>query len=379
MYDILVVGCGPAGASLALLAAKEGFKVLVVERKRGIEEPTICGEFLPDFSLISRAFPEDFHLATEFLRKAFYSDEVTVNEIEHVLIDLCGRRKILDVKGKVISRKKAVSKLIEEARSLGAEVLLSTKYVGSKISGDEITSLLKGRKKILERSSIVVGADGFPSRVSRVFRLNNTVEKEDLACASVQLARGEHPEDLVYMGFHKRLSPGGYNWVIPRGDQTLSVGVGVRISYGADLRGCHLQFLKERKLRGFTQIYGKLLPVGGIFRNLANNFSMLIGDAAGLVMPVNGGGIPTAVVSSFIAAMSLKEWFDEPQKASTSFRNSMLSCFEGTFEVALRARKIADFLMKHELFPLLWAIPSSVLRGVIALDRSSIGYKLLNF
>ncbi len=378
MYDILIVGCGPAGASLASLVAKEGFKVLVIERKREIEEPTICGEFLPDFSLIRKAFPDEFRSATEFMRRSFYSDEFTLNETDWVVIDLSGKEKTLNLKGKIISRKKAVSQLIETAKNHGAEIYLSTSYVGSKISNGRVISSLKGKIKSLEESRIVVGADGFPSRVARSMDLKNTVKNEDLAHVTVQLAEGSYSERSIYMGFYMDFSPGGYAWVIPKGNGIFSVGVGARDSYRVNLRDCHDKFLRKMGLKGVGQIFGKALPVGGIFKNIANSFSLLIGDAAGLVMPVNGGGIPTAAVSSFIAAMTLKKWFEGPQEASKLFKNSMINCFERTFNVALRARKIVDLLMRHELLSLLWIIPPGMLRGVIALDKSSFGYKLLD-
>ncbi|GEM_PF-2568514 len=379
MYDLLIVGCGPAGASLASLAAKEGFKVLVVDRKKGIEEPTICGEFLPDFSLIRKAFPEEFYSATEFMRKSFYSDELTLHETDQVIVDLSGREKMLDLKGKVISRKKAISRLIKIAKGNGAELYLSTSYIGSKVSDSKVVSLLRGKKEFLEWSRIIIGADGFPSRVSRSMGLNNKVKGDDLAYVTVQLAKGDYPDNSVYMGFYNEFSPGGYAWVIPRGRDLLSVGVGVRDSYGVNIRSCHDQFMRKRGLEGLGQIYGKALPVGGIFKNLANSFSLLIGDAAGLVMPVNGGGIPTAAVSSFIAFIALKKWFEDPREASSLFKSSMIKCFERTFNVALRARKIVDLLMKYKLLSLLWIVPSKMIRGVIALDKSSFSYKLLDF
>ncbi len=380
MYDVLIVGCGPAGASLASLASREGFKVLVVEKKAGVEDPTICGEFLPDFSLIRRAFPEEFHSAMEFLKESFYDEEFTLNETEEIVIDFNGRRKRLKLEGKVISRKRAVSKLIKVATNHGGKLLLSTSYIGSKISSNgEVVSLLRGEKEFSVKSGIVVGADGFPSRVSISLGLNNEVKGEDLAYVTVQLARGVHPEDSVYMGFYNNISPGGYAWIIPRGNGCFGVGVGARYSYGANIRRCHEIFLKKVGLKGLGQIYGKALPVGGIFKNLANSFSLLVGDAAGLVMPVNGGGIPTAAVSSFIAAKALESWFEEPTTASIQFRRSMIKCFKDTLDVALRARKIADELMKHGLTSLLWTIPSSILKGVIALDKSSLGYKLLSY
>ena len=46
-YDVLVVGAGPAGTSAAGEAAKQGARVLLVERKRTVGQPVQCAEFIP--------------------------------------------------------------------------------------------------------------------------------------------------------------------------------------------------------------------------------------------------------------------------------------------------------------------------------------------
>ncbi len=380
MYDILIVGCGPAGASLGFLMAKEGFKVLIVERKREIEEPTICGEFLPEFSVIKRAFSERFNSALDFLRDNFYRDEFILNDTSQITLDFCGRRRELNLKGKVISRKKVVSMLVEMVEGFGAEIMLSTSYIRS-IEGqskDKVISLLRGKGNRFEKSSLLVGADGFPSRVSRSMRLKNRIEGKDIAYVTVQLAKGRHQSDSIYMGFYKNFAPGGYAWVIPRGNGLLKVGVGLRKNYGLNVMRCHEVFLKKLGFEGLGQVLGKALPVGGLFKRISGPNCLLVGDAAGLVMPVNGGGIPTAVISSFIAANVLKNWFEDPFSSSELFKNLMMECFGRTFKVALRARTVFDFFTELGMLGLIALLPIQAIGGIISLDRSSLGFKLLD-
>ncbi len=45
--DVLVIGCGPAGASAALQAARRGCAVIAVDRKREPGKPVQCAEFVP--------------------------------------------------------------------------------------------------------------------------------------------------------------------------------------------------------------------------------------------------------------------------------------------------------------------------------------------
>lgn len=41
MYDLIIVGCGPAGMTAAIYALRDGKKVLILEKE------TIGGRFLP--------------------------------------------------------------------------------------------------------------------------------------------------------------------------------------------------------------------------------------------------------------------------------------------------------------------------------------------
>ncbi|HSQ05819.1 MAG TPA: FAD-dependent oxidoreductase, partial [Burkholderiales bacterium] len=45
VYDALVIGGGPAGATATLLLAREGWSVAVVERER-FPRHKVCGEFI---------------------------------------------------------------------------------------------------------------------------------------------------------------------------------------------------------------------------------------------------------------------------------------------------------------------------------------------
>ena len=55
--DILVVGSGPAGSTVARYAAEKGVQVTFIERRHEVGVPVRCGEFLPDVDEIRTMFP----------------------------------------------------------------------------------------------------------------------------------------------------------------------------------------------------------------------------------------------------------------------------------------------------------------------------------
>ncbi|MDA0716234.1 MAG: hypothetical protein O3A74_06720, partial [archaeon] len=54
-------------------------------------------------------------------------------------------------------------------------------------------------------------------------------------------------------------------------------------------------------------IGGGWIPMGGPVPTMVSGNILAIGDAAGLVMPSNGGGISQAIISGYFAAQSIQE------------------------------------------------------------------------
>ena len=46
---MIVVGCGPAGATAARVAAKRGLSVMIVDRRRSVGTPPGCAGYVPSW------------------------------------------------------------------------------------------------------------------------------------------------------------------------------------------------------------------------------------------------------------------------------------------------------------------------------------------
>jgi flavin-dependent dehydrogenase len=101
----------------------------------------------------------------------------------------------------------------------------------------------------------------------------------------------------------------GYIWVFPGKDFT-NIGIGSEIKYGSKLKLLLDSFI----LSEFPQInlvfpYAAMLPSAGtpdfFDINCSSNNWMLIGDAAGHVDPISGGGIFYALWGARLAAQAI--------------------------------------------------------------------------
>ncbi|MFQ6135500.1 MAG: FAD-dependent monooxygenase, partial [Nitrososphaerales archaeon] len=151
------------------------------------------------------------------------------------------------------------------------------------------------------RAKVVIGADGYNSMVARNLGVNEKSEPIPTVQYTMVNCRLEHPDSVrFYLG--NEIAPKGYAWIFPKGEKLTEVGVGVR---GAPAKQYLDKFVKlfEKELgRGQVIDYrGAPVPIGGIIKQNILDGAILIGDAAGMVIPLTGAGIHSSVASGLLA------------------------------------------------------------------------------
>jgi len=101
----------------------------------------------------------------------------------------------------------------------------------------------------------------------------------------------KHPESVrFYLG--NNVAPKGYAWIFPKTDSIAEVGIGVR---GATAKVYLDKFVKQHEDElGEAKIIdyrGAPVPIGGLISEAAKDNILLVGDAAGTVVPFTGAGI----------------------------------------------------------------------------------------
>ncbi len=319
--DILVVGLGPAGACAAEAAARAGARVIAIDRKAEAGVPVQCAEFVP-----AALGGETAAVETECQPIA-----AMLTSVEDEAPELTQ-----DFRGRMVDRARFDAALVARAAEAGADCRFGVSL--SRLSDDGIATLSDGAHIEVK---IIIGADGPRSRVGRAIGAINQ-ELVETRQITVPLAAPHEATDI----FLSSDIPGGYGWLFPKGD-VANLGLGVTPEHRAKLKSL-LENLRQRlimetrigeEILGHT---GGAIPVGGMNAArgmLGNTLVLLAGDAAGLVNPVTGAGIPAAVISGRMAGEAAASFLAGEKDAGNEYAEDLDDLFGASLARALARRR----------------------------------------
>ncbi len=296
-YDIIVVGAGPAGSMAARFAAEQGVSVLMLEKDRDVGYPVRCGE------AISRAGVEEFIDSDErWIRAHINKFAMIAPDETEVVVQFDSKDE-----GYILERKIFDYELAKSAAKEGVQILTRAYVNGLLFENDKACGVKyehQGEQKEL-KAKIVIAADGVESRVGRWAGLTTYIDFRDMeCCVQITASNININQDTLYFYFGKNVSPQGYFWVFPKGDDTANIGVGVSGMIGKN-RSAH-SFLNSFMQKHYpnapvlTTIAGGVPSTPGLEKISAPGIA-LIGDAARQVNPLSGGGIASGMIGGSIA------------------------------------------------------------------------------
>jgi geranylgeranyl reductase len=292
MYDVVVVGGGPSGATAAEDLVRSGHSVALLDREGRIKP---CGGAIPPRLM------QDFDIG---------DDQLLAKVNTARMISPTGRHVDIPIENGfvgMVDRKDFDPFLRARAIAAGATYFTGT-FV--KIERPNGTPVVFYRDKATQEThelpcKLVIGADGAKSRVG--LAEVKDADKVPLVFAYHEIIKAPAKTDIydpvrcdvIYDG---AISPDFYGWVFPHGDSA-SVGMGSELSSvnlkqaTADLRAAsglaECETLRKE---------GAPIPLKPLDRWDNGQDVVLAGDAAGVVAPSSGEGIYYAMVGGRVAA-----------------------------------------------------------------------------
>lgn len=293
-YDVLIVGGGPAGSTLAYCLKHTGLKIGILDRKSFPRQKICAGWVTPEVMRLLNIDLEDYS-KTRVLQKirgfkisqlgqkqveSFYpGDPVSYGirriEFDHYLLQRCGAELILG---------EALKKMDKNDEGW----LVNERYP----------------------AKLVVGAGGHGCPVARAIGSKNGTEllvaaqEAEFEMNDCQKEHCTIREDIPELFFTPDLK--GYGWVFRKGDY-LNIGLGredkSRLSSHVKAF-CDYLILQGKIPDNISAKYNGhayLLYHHAVRKMVADNV-LLIGDSVGLAYPKSGEGIRPAVESAIMAA-----------------------------------------------------------------------------
>ncbi|MFI6345673.1 geranylgeranyl reductase family protein [Streptomyces sp. NPDC050560] len=296
VWDVVVVGAGPAGAGAAYAAAVTGRRVLLLE-KADLPRYKTCGGGI--IGPTRDSLPPGFELP---LRDR-------VNAVTFTLDGRYGRtRRSKHMLFGLVNRPEFDQRLVEHAQKAGAELRTGATVSRVEQHGPAVPDrrtaavVLSSGETLLART--VVGADGSASRIGA--HVGVKMDQVDLGLEAEIPVPSTVAEDwagrvLIDWG----PLPGSYGWVFPKGD-TLTVGVISARGEGAATKRYLEDFVARLGLSGFEPSVssGHLTRCRADDSPLSRGRVLVCGDAAGLLEPWTREGISFALRSGRLAG----EW-----------------------------------------------------------------------
>lgn len=335
--DLAIVGAGFAGLAAARAAAARGLKTVVLEAKPEIGARLHTTGIFTKEALEVLPLPDDLALRVEGVRligPSRKSVDLFAPDYYFATTDTAGVLKWM----------------AREAEAAGADIRAGAKLTGG---GRDRDGVVLQTTQASYRARWVIGADGAHSRAARVFGLGRN--KRFLVGLEREYARADNLDPrFLHCFLDSGLAPGYIAWAAPAPG---FIQVGLAVSHG---RKPDIERFVAVALERFgidaadeTERRAGVIPCGGMVRPWAGDRVTLIGDAAGMVSPMTGGGIHAALEvgrrAGLAAAACLRDGAPEPQVA--------LKPHVPRFGLKIAMRRALDIAPANPLFDLALSTP----------------------
>ncbi len=321
--EVIIVGAGPAGSSLAIRLARSGRDVLIVERSRFPRDKP-CGDSVNPGALaeLGRLGLKE-RLQRELRPKPLRGWRVEAPDGAAFAAEFGAREDGAAVEGWAVRRRDFDAALLDEALRAGARVRYGLRVFDLLRDGDRTSGVVvrEGLAVHEMRASFVVGADGLRSVVQRRLALSSRPARLFKVALVGHLMGGNGVGAFGELrvrngrtcGYASLRDGANVTLVIPRSEAVAMTG---------DARSVLLTMLsdfpeveKRARLSGIEDSVMVTGPFDLPTRRAWGPGALLVGDAAGYYDPFTGQGVYQAMLSARLAADAIDEaLLDDPSR-----------------------------------------------------------------
>ncbi|MDI9618326.1 geranylgeranyl reductase family protein [Methanothermobacter sp.] len=318
-YDVIIMGAGPAGSTLARLTASRGFTVGIFDRKKVIGVPLQCAGLISHRITEANVLPENLILNS--VRGA------VLHSPSGIKLRVSKKRP----EAYVIDRTAYDRYLADLAGEAGAELRTGTAVRDFNEDTGEV-EVNEGTLK----ATVLVDARG----QTAIF------DKYPARQFLVRFRDQEMDTDFVDLKVDSRLSP-GFLWRIPLDERTARVGAfGPQKNLKDFVKGFISDLSTDFRL---MESYHGFIPRPDAGVELVRGRCIRIGDAAGQIKPTTGGGIVLASRAAHVAAETIQMALEDNICLLENYQEACRNLYMGEMKNQMRVQRTFRILSDDDL------------------------------
>ncbi|MEM4187884.1 MAG: NAD(P)/FAD-dependent oxidoreductase [Candidatus Hadarchaeum sp.] len=332
--DVLIVGAGPAGCFAGKILAARGLGVSIVEEHAEVGKPACCTGIVGLSGLEELGIKPGKWVLGRLKGAKIYppsnvSIELTRGKVEALVID----------------RVKFDRSLADAAVRAGAELILDKRCIDLEFN-EELSVKTQDGDKLKAR--VLIGADGPLSVVAHKAGL--LVRNDYIKCAQVEV-EADLDNGVAEVYLDNNFSPGFFSWMVKAG-RVARVGLGTKSGSPTRLLK---NFFSEHPVASqkvgktvFTRCTGVIPEC--MSRKIQKGAVLLVGDAAGQVKPLTGGGIYIGLSCAKLAAEAVISALESGRMRDLeSYQGAVMKKFGTEFSLGIRVKKVFDQMSNEDL------------------------------